>query len=70
MLPLEETGRFDAETTAIVWATRDQADELISMTEDPERRLRDLKILRFAYEAVTSVRGLLPLNSDEAEAAT
>jgi len=65
MIPLEETGKFDAETTAIVWATREQADELISMTEDAERRLRDLKILRFAYEAVTAVRGLLPLISDE-----
>jgi 8-oxo-dGTP pyrophosphatase MutT (NUDIX family) len=70
MLPLEETGRFDAETTAIVWASRDQADELISMTEDTERRLRDLKILRFAYEAVTAVRGLLPLNPDDGAART
>jgi len=67
MLPLEETGRFDAETTAIVWATRDQAEELISMTEDPERRLRDLKILRFAYEAITEVRGLLPLQPNDGE---
>ena len=70
MLPLEETGRFDAETTAIVWATKDQADELISMTEDTERRLRDLKILRFAYQAVTAIRGLLPLNPDDGEATT
>jgi hypothetical protein len=60
MIPLEETGHFDSETAAIVWATRPEADELISMTEDTGRRLRDLKILRFAYEAVTSVRGLLP----------
>ena len=65
MVPLEETGQFDAETTAIVWATREQADELISMTEDAERRLRDLKILRFAYETMTSVNGLFPFNPAE-----
>jgi ADP-ribose pyrophosphatase YjhB (NUDIX family) len=70
MLPLEETGHFDAETTAIVWATREQADELISMTEDAERRVRDLKILRFAYEAVTAIRGLLPFNPDDGAVTT
>ena len=65
MVPLEETGRFDGETTAIVWATRAEADELISMTEDRERRLRDLKIRRVAYEAVTAVRGLLPFTGGD-----
>ena len=60
MVPLEETGRFDGETAAIVWATKEEADELISMTEDAERRLRDLKILRFAFEAIGAIRGLLP----------
>jgi 8-oxo-dGTP pyrophosphatase MutT (NUDIX family) len=60
MEPLVETGRFDDETTAIVWATRDEADELISMTEDPERRARDLKILRFAFEAFASASGSFP----------
>jgi 8-oxo-dGTP pyrophosphatase MutT (NUDIX family) len=60
MLPLEETGRFDGETTAIVWATQAEADELISMTEDADRRLRDLKILRFAFEALNSERTLPP----------
>jgi ADP-ribose pyrophosphatase YjhB (NUDIX family) len=63
MLPLEETGRFDAETQAIVWATRAEADELISMTEDPGRRLRDLKILRFAFEASGALRGEVPPSS-------
>jgi 8-oxo-dGTP pyrophosphatase MutT (NUDIX family) len=60
MVPLEETGQFDGETTAIVWATRAEAEELISMTEDPERRLRDLKILQRAFEIYSSLRGLLP----------
>ena len=58
MLPLEETGRFDDETTAILWATREEADELISMTQDDERRNRDLKILRFAFEAFASTSRL------------
>ena len=60
MEPLEETGRFDDETTAIVWATREEADELISMTEDPERRVRDLKILRFAFETFVAANGSFP----------
>jgi hypothetical protein len=30
--------RFDEETVAIVWATKGEAEELISMTEDPERQ--------------------------------
>ncbi len=65
MAPLEETGRFDEETTAIVWATRAEAEELISMTEDPERRTRDLKLLQWAFELFGSVRGLLPVPSTE-----
>ncbi|HZR19513.1 MAG TPA: NUDIX hydrolase [Verrucomicrobiae bacterium] len=60
MLPVEETGRFDTETQAIVWATRAEAEELISMTEDAGRRMRDLKILRFAFETVGAIRGQLP----------
>jgi len=66
MTPLEQTGIFDGETTAIVWATQAEADDLISMTEDTERRLRDLKILRLAYEAVTSLRGLPAVPPTEA----
>src|SRR5215471_12270391 len=57
MVPIEETGKFDDETMAIVWASREDADELISMTEDADRRMRDLTILRFAYEAYGSSRG-------------
>jgi len=64
MIPLEETGIFDEETVAIVWATQQEADELISMTEDPERRARDLKILQFAFETFASVRSSLPFVPD------
>ena len=65
MAPLEETGQFDDETLATVWATRDEADELISMTEDPERRARDLKILQFAFQTFGAAGGSVPpANSD------
>ncbi len=67
MVPLEETGKFDGETLAIVWATREEADELISMTQDPDRRGRDLKILQFAFQTFGSAVGLpaaLPGDND------
>jgi ADP-ribose pyrophosphatase YjhB (NUDIX family) len=64
MAPLEETGRFDDETTAIVWATRPEAIELISMTQDAERRARDLKLLDHAFSLYGSVKGLLPPVND------
>jgi 8-oxo-dGTP pyrophosphatase MutT (NUDIX family) len=67
MTPMEETGRFDDETVAIVWATRGEAEELISMTEDPERRERDLKILRFAFETCGAARGSPPFFSAESD---
>jgi len=60
MAPIEETGRFDGETMAVVWASREEAEELISMTEDADRRMRDLTILRVAYEAYGSRRGSFP----------
>jgi diadenosine hexaphosphate hydrolase (ATP-forming) len=63
MAPVEETGRFDDETMAVVWATREEAEELISMTEDPERRMRDLNVLRLAFELFGSVKGLLTFSS-------
>jgi 8-oxo-dGTP pyrophosphatase MutT (NUDIX family) len=65
MKPIEDTRQFDEETQAIVWATKPEAEELISMTEDLERRERDLKVLRFAFEIFGSVNGSLPFSADE-----
>jgi 8-oxo-dGTP diphosphatase len=65
MVPLELTGRFDHETAATVWATKEEAVELISMTEDEERRIRDLRILQFAFDLFGSVKGLPPFSSEE-----
>ena len=67
MKPIEDTGQFDEETQAIVWATKPEAEELISMTEDLERRVRDLKVLRFAFEIFGSVNGSMPLTQDDKE---
>ena len=60
MAPVEQTGHFDDETIATVWATKEQADELISMTEDPERRTRDLKILQLAFQTFAAAGGSAP----------
>ena len=65
MTPVEETGRFDHETVAIVWATRTEAEELISMTEDPERRTRDLRILQFAFDTFALVGGSVSFSPDD-----
>ena len=49
MVPLEDTRRFDAETAAVRWVTRDEAKLLLSLTEKPNRRERDLKVLKAAF---------------------
>ncbi len=48
MSMIDDTHQFDAETAA-VWATQQEAEELVSMTGDDERRLRDLKVLQAAF---------------------
>ena len=49
MVPLEDTRSFDAETAAVRWVTRDEAKLLISLTEKPNRRERDLRVLKAAF---------------------
>jgi len=46
---VEETGRFDSETAAVRWATREEAAQLILQTTKPRRRRRDLRVLKMAY---------------------
>jgi 8-oxo-dGTP diphosphatase len=60
MAPLEQTGQFDDETVATVWAAKEEAEELISMTEDLERRTRDIKILQFAFQTFAAAGGSVP----------
>jgi 8-oxo-dGTP pyrophosphatase MutT (NUDIX family) len=49
MTPLHDHGVFDGETEAVVWATRTEAEELISLTAKDRRRTRDLELLDQAY---------------------
>jgi 8-oxo-dGTP diphosphatase len=49
MIPLEDMKKFDAETLAIRWATREEAKQLISLTIKPKRRRRELRVLKVAY---------------------
>ena len=49
MRPVEDTGRFDAETQSVTWATQDQARDLILLTLKPRRRRRDLRVLKLAF---------------------
>jgi 8-oxo-dGTP pyrophosphatase MutT (NUDIX family) len=49
MSPLENTGSFDQETQSIRWVARSEAKELIALTCRPNRRRRDLRVLKLAY---------------------
>jgi 8-oxo-dGTP diphosphatase len=48
MLPVEDTGQFDAETQAIRWASAEEARQLIQLNRKPNRRRRDLRVLKLA----------------------
>jgi 8-oxo-dGTP pyrophosphatase MutT (NUDIX family) len=56
MTPVEDIKRFDWETLAVRWATRDEAEQLIALTDGPKRRARDLEILKAAYALFDSLR--------------
>ncbi len=49
MVPIQDHGVFDAETEAVVWATRSEAEDLISLTAKDRRRIRDLQLLDESY---------------------
>jgi 8-oxo-dGTP pyrophosphatase MutT (NUDIX family) len=49
MRPLAETGRFDKETLAVRWATREEAQQLIQKTSNSKGRKRDLEVLKAAF---------------------
>jgi 8-oxo-dGTP pyrophosphatase MutT (NUDIX family) len=49
MAPVRETHQHDQETEAVVWASQEEAEELLSMTSDEGRRQRDLMLLEAAY---------------------
>jgi len=57
MLPIEEARRFDSETRSVRWASGAQASELISLTQKPGRRKRDLRALESAFAVFRSLFG-------------
>lgn len=57
MLPLEDTGTHDGETLSIRWVPLEEAIELISQSRRPNRRARDLQLLRAAFELLSSMFG-------------
>jgi len=56
MVPLEDTRQFDLETASVKWVTKEEAEQLISLTEKPKRRRRDLHVLRRAFRLFYSLR--------------
>ena len=48
MRPRDDTGRHDDETKEIVWVTPEEAEKLISMTQNGIGRCRDLAVLKAA----------------------
>src|SRR5262245_51144852 len=55
MSPVEDTGRFDEETHSITWVTKTEARELILLTQKRNRRRRDLRVLKNAYQALAEL---------------
>ena len=49
MAPLEDTQRFDGETQAVRWVSAEEARQLIQLNERPNRRRRDLRVLKLAF---------------------
>jgi 8-oxo-dGTP pyrophosphatase MutT (NUDIX family) len=59
MVPVEDTKQFDVETQAIRWATSEEARQLIQLNEKPNRRRRDLRVLKLAFALVRSLESAL-----------
>ena len=55
MVPVKDTGHFDAETQAIRWATGEEARRLIQLNQKPKRRRRDLRVLKLALALLRSL---------------
>jgi 8-oxo-dGTP diphosphatase len=60
MIPVEDTGQFDAETQAVRWATVKEARQLIQLNLKPKRRRRDLRVLKLALALFRSLEPALP----------
>jgi len=56
MFPLENTEQFDEETLAIRWAGGAEARQLILLNRRPNRRRRDLRVLKLALSLFRSLQ--------------
>jgi len=56
MLPLLDTHQFDEETSSIRWATVAEARQLIQLNRKPNRRRRDLRVLKLALAISRSLQ--------------
>jgi len=48
MFPVHDTHQFDEETQSIRWATAEEARRLLELNRKPNRRRRDLRVLKLA----------------------
>ena len=55
MLPIEDTRQFDNETQSIRWTSADAARRLIQLNRKPNRRRRDLRVLKLAFALFRSL---------------
>jgi 8-oxo-dGTP pyrophosphatase MutT (NUDIX family) len=63
MRPLEDTGEFDGETQRITWVTKEEARGLILLTTRPNRRRRDLRVLKLAFGLFDTLQADQPTNA-------
>ena len=59
MLPVENTGLLDAETQSVRWATGEEARQLIQLNRKPNRRRRDLEVLKLALDLFEALQPAL-----------
>lgn len=52
MRPLRDHGDFHEETTEVRWASWDEAEQLLSLTEHDTGRARDLRVMSLLREAL------------------
>jgi len=56
MVPIEDTNQFDEETQSIRWASAEEARQLIQLNRKPNRRRRDLRVLKLAFALSQSLQ--------------
>ena len=60
MVPVAGTQQFDDETWSIRWASAREARELIQLNHKPNRRRRDLRVLKLAFSMYRTLERARP----------